>query len=122
MFCSVLRHTPCAARSARYVSAFKSGFDAGLGAVQLLFMQSDGGLAPANDFSGHKAILSGPAGAAVAAALSVCAQQGRAWVALAPAVWRITQSGITRCCYGLPAARLAWQAAHNAVQQLHRVA
>jgi 5-oxoprolinase (ATP-hydrolysing) len=46
----------------RYVSAFKAGFDSGLGAVQLLFMQSDGGLAPADDFSGHKAILSGPAG------------------------------------------------------------
>lgn len=49
--------------AARYVSAFKAGFDGGLGAVQLLFMQSDGGLAPADDFSGHKAILSGPAGA-----------------------------------------------------------
>jgi 5-oxoprolinase (ATP-hydrolysing) len=32
--------------------------------VQLLFMQSDGGLAPADAFSGHKAILSGPAGGA----------------------------------------------------------
>jgi 5-oxoprolinase (ATP-hydrolysing) len=46
----------------RYVAAFQSGFDSGLDQVQLLFMQSDGGLAPVNAFSGHKAILSGPAG------------------------------------------------------------
>jgi N-methylhydantoinase A/oxoprolinase/acetone carboxylase beta subunit len=31
--------------------------------VQVLFMQSDGGLTSVADFSGHKAILSGPAGA-----------------------------------------------------------
>jgi N-methylhydantoinase A/oxoprolinase/acetone carboxylase beta subunit len=31
--------------------------------VQVLFMQSDGGLTSVNEFSGHKAILSGPAGA-----------------------------------------------------------
>lgn len=30
--------------------------------MQLAFMQSDGGLAPADDFSGFRAILSGPAG------------------------------------------------------------
>jgi hypothetical protein len=46
----------------RYVAAFQSGFDAGLPQVQLLFMQSDGGLAPVDAFSGHKAVLSGPAG------------------------------------------------------------
>lgn len=47
----------------RYITTFQSGFDAGLGSVQLLFMQSDGGLASVGDFSGHKAVLSGPAGA-----------------------------------------------------------
>lgn len=46
----------------RYINGFKSGFDAGLDKVQVLFMQSDGGLAHIEDFSGHKAILSGPAG------------------------------------------------------------
>lgn len=49
---------------ARYVSAFTAGFDAGIGdgGVDVQFMQSDGGLAPAARFSGHLAILSGPAG------------------------------------------------------------
>ena len=47
---------------ARYITAFQGGFDKGLRNVQLSFMQSDGGLAPVDAFSGHKAILSGPAG------------------------------------------------------------
>jgi len=48
----------------RYVSMFTAGFDAGIsdGSVDVQFMQSDGGLAPAARFSGHLAILSGPAG------------------------------------------------------------
>ncbi|GFY81766.1 oxoprolinase 1 [Actinidia rufa] len=37
----------------------------GLGKLNVLFMQSDGGLAPKNRFSGHKAVLSGPAGGVV---------------------------------------------------------
>ena len=45
----------------KYLQTFRSGFDEGLGDVELAFMQSDGGLSPANAFSGHKAILSGPA-------------------------------------------------------------
>ena len=62
-FCCVLcRCCMCVSLLCRYVAAFQSGFDAGLSEVQLLFMQSDGGLAPVNAFSGHKAILSGPAG------------------------------------------------------------
>jgi hypothetical protein len=64
------------------VSAFKSGFDAGLDAVQLLFMQSDGGLAPANDFSGHKAILSGPAGAAGCRGISAHLRSRHIWGSL----------------------------------------
>ena len=47
----------------RYIHDFQSGFDEGLKKhVQLSFMQSDGGLSPVSSFSGHKAILSGPAG------------------------------------------------------------
>ncbi len=34
----------------------------GIASRQVLFMQSDGGLTDVADFSGHKAILSGPAG------------------------------------------------------------
>lgn len=45
----------------KYLQTFRSGFDEGLANVDLAFMQSDGGLSPADAFSGHKAILSGPA-------------------------------------------------------------
>lgn len=38
--------------------------------LQVLFMQSDGGLARVEQFSGHKAILSGPAGGYVGYALT----------------------------------------------------
>lgn len=48
-----------------YLSGFISRFDEGLAKVNVLFMQSDGGLAPESRFSGHKAVLSGPAGGVV---------------------------------------------------------
>lgn len=48
-----------------YLSGFISKFDEGLQQVIVLFMQSDGGLAPESRFSGHKAVLSGPAGGVV---------------------------------------------------------
>ncbi|GAB2285300.1 5-oxoprolinase [Dionaea muscipula] len=48
-----------------YLSGFISKFDEGLEKVNVLFMQSDGGLAPESRFSGHKAVLSGPAGGVV---------------------------------------------------------
>ncbi|XP_028802698.1 5-oxoprolinase [Neltuma alba] len=48
-----------------YLSGFLSKFDEGLEKLNVLFMQSDGGLAPESSFSGHKAILSGPAGGVV---------------------------------------------------------
>ncbi|KAK9288560.1 hypothetical protein L1049_017019 [Liquidambar formosana] len=48
-----------------YLSGFISRFDKSLGKVNVLFMQSDGGLAPESRFSGHKAVLSGPAGGVV---------------------------------------------------------
>ncbi|XP_057738252.1 5-oxoprolinase 1-like [Arachis stenosperma] len=48
-----------------YLSGFILKFDETHGKVNVLFMQSDGGLAPENRFSGHKAVLSGPAGGVV---------------------------------------------------------
>ncbi|KAL2343816.1 hypothetical protein Fmac_005101 [Flemingia macrophylla] len=48
-----------------YLSGFISKFDEEIGKLNVLFMQSDGGLAPESTFSGHKAILSGPAGGVV---------------------------------------------------------
>eukprot|EP00884_Botryococcus_braunii_P001197 jgi/Botrbrau1/11078/Bobra.0302s0020.1 len=54
----------------RYIRKFEEGFDEELKEVQLSFMQSDGGLSPVASFSGHKAILSGPAGGYVGYALT----------------------------------------------------
>eukprot|EP00249_Psilotum_nudum_P017421 c26315_g1_i2 orf=81-3959(+) len=48
-----------------YLQSFLSGFDEGLENVTVSFMQSDGGLTPGYRFSGHKGILSGPAGGVV---------------------------------------------------------
>lgn len=53
-----------------YLESFKKGFRDGLADTQLLFMQSDGGLAPAEDFTGSRAILSGPAGGVVGYAMT----------------------------------------------------
>ena len=53
-----------------YLESFKKGFKGGLADTQLLFMQSDGGLAPAEDFTGSRAILSGPAGGVVGYAMT----------------------------------------------------
>ncbi|HHD56170.1 MAG TPA: 5-oxoprolinase, partial [Desulfobulbaceae bacterium] len=49
----------------KYLSGFTQGFVDELAGTNLLFMQSDGGLAPADDFTGSRAILSGPAGGVV---------------------------------------------------------
>ncbi len=54
----------------RYLESFKKGFTDNLAGTQLLFMQSDGGLAPAEDFTGSRAILSGPAGGVVGYAMT----------------------------------------------------
>ncbi|PKA48549.1 5-oxoprolinase [Apostasia shenzhenica] len=48
-----------------YLSGFMSRFDGGGEKMNVLFMQSDGGLAQEKSFSGHKAVLSGPAGGVV---------------------------------------------------------
>lgn len=63
-------HTTCAAayltpKITSYLAGFTKGFDANLSKVPLQFMKSDGGLSPVNDFGGHQAILSGPAGGVV---------------------------------------------------------
>ena len=46
----------------RYLEGFASGFKDDLKGVNVLFMQSDGGLTPMDCFNGSRAILSGPAG------------------------------------------------------------
>ena len=64
-------HTACAAayltpKITEYLAGFTKGFDDGLMKnVRLDFMKSDGGLTPVNDFGGHQAVLSGPAGGVV---------------------------------------------------------
>jgi 5-oxoprolinase (ATP-hydrolysing) len=53
-----------------YLKSFRQGFSGGLDDTGLLFMQSDGGLARADDFTGSRAILSGPAGGVVGYAMT----------------------------------------------------
>jgi 5-oxoprolinase (ATP-hydrolysing) len=49
-----------------YLNSFIHGFDTNLlSQVALSFMKSDGGLTPHDNFGGHQAILSGPAGGVV---------------------------------------------------------
>ena len=54
----------------KYLTSFRQGFAGDLASTSLLFMQSDGGLARAGDFTGSRAILSGPAGGVVGYALT----------------------------------------------------
>ncbi|XP_030387324.1 5-oxoprolinase [Scaptodrosophila lebanonensis] len=54
----------------RYLASFKSGFDNQLDGVDVLFMQSDGGLTNMANFRGARAILSGPAGGVVGYAIT----------------------------------------------------
>lgn len=49
----------------RYLNSFKNGFKNQLNGVDVLFMQSDGGLTQMEHFRGARAILSGPAGGVV---------------------------------------------------------
>ncbi|MEN8200589.1 MAG: hydantoinase/oxoprolinase family protein, partial [Thermodesulfobacteriota bacterium] len=58
-----------------YLESFKKGFTDNLADTQLLFMQSDGGLAPAQDFTGSRAILSGPAGGVVGYAMTTYSRE-----------------------------------------------
>ncbi|XP_067005081.2 5-oxoprolinase isoform X2 [Anabrus simplex] len=54
----------------KYVQGFASGFKDNLKGVNVLFMQSDGGLTPMDIFNGSRAILSGPAGGVVGYAVT----------------------------------------------------
>lgn len=49
----------------RYLESFTAGFKNKLAGVDVLFMQSDGGLTNMENFRGARAILSGPAGGVV---------------------------------------------------------
>ncbi|MBN2331744.1 MAG: hydantoinase B/oxoprolinase family protein [Deltaproteobacteria bacterium] len=60
-----------------YLAGFQAGFAGRLQPRNLLFMQSDGGLTPAGDFTGSRAILSGPAGGVVGYAATTYEQQGK---------------------------------------------
>lgn len=53
-----------------YIESFKNGFDEGFEKLDISFMQSDGGLTDIKSFSGHRAILSGPAGGVVGYAMT----------------------------------------------------
>ncbi|XP_032687152.1 5-oxoprolinase isoform X2 [Odontomachus brunneus] len=53
-----------------YLKGFSSGFKDNLKGVNVLFMQSDGGLTPMHYFNGSRAILSGPAGGVVGYAIT----------------------------------------------------
>ncbi len=61
----------------RYLASFRDGFRGGLADTRLLFMQSDGGLARADGFTGSRAILSGPAGGVVGYAMTTDRDDGR---------------------------------------------
>uniref|UniRef100_A0A1A8MXN4 5-oxoprolinase, ATP-hydrolysing n=3 Tax=Nothobranchius TaxID=28779 RepID=A0A1A8MXN4_9TELE len=58
----------------QYLKGFTSGFKGGLKDVDVLFMQSDGGLTPMEQFCGSRAILSGPAGGVVGYAITSYSQ------------------------------------------------
>lgn len=53
-----------------YVKGFACGFEKDLDGINVLFMQSDGGLTPMNNFNGSRAVLSGPAGGVVGYAVT----------------------------------------------------
>ncbi|XP_057214169.1 5-oxoprolinase isoform X1 [Triplophysa rosa] len=53
-----------------YLAEFTTGFRGGLKGVDVLFMQSDGGLTPMEQFCGSRAVLSGPAGGVVGYAVT----------------------------------------------------
>jgi hypothetical protein len=70
-------HTACAAayltpKITTYLGSFRQGFDEGLKNVMLTFMKSDGGLTPVDNFGGHQAILSGPAGGVIVSKSVIC--------------------------------------------------
>ncbi|XP_056155592.1 5-oxoprolinase isoform X2 [Lampris incognitus] len=59
----------------QYLKGFTAGFKGGLKDVDVLFMQSDGGLTPMEQFCGSRAVLSGPAGGVVGYAITSYSQK-----------------------------------------------
>ncbi|XP_017878802.1 5-oxoprolinase isoform X2 [Ceratina calcarata] len=59
----------------QYLQGFVSGFKDNLKGVNVLFMQSDGGLTAMNSFTGSRAILSGPAGGVVGYAMTTYSKE-----------------------------------------------
>jgi len=68
-----------------YLDSFRGGFAAALRGVDVSFMQSDGGLTPAEGFCGFKAVLSGPAGGVVGYSRTAYGRDDGAASASAPA-------------------------------------
>lgn len=66
--------TPCIKR---YLASFSSGFKDNLNGVHVMFMRSDGGLTPMENFIGSQAIVSGPAGGVVGFAATGYEQCGK---------------------------------------------
>ncbi len=60
-----------------YIHNFRAGFKDRLAGTRLLFMQSDGGLVPADRFKGGNAILSGPAGGVVGYAMTTVSRDAQ---------------------------------------------
>ncbi|CAL1596837.1 unnamed protein product [Knipowitschia caucasica] len=58
----------------QYLKGFTAGFKDALKSVDVLFMQSDGGLTPMGQFCGSRAVLSGPAGGVVGYAITSYSQ------------------------------------------------
>uniref|UniRef100_A0A8C8S128 5-oxoprolinase, ATP-hydrolysing n=1 Tax=Pelusios castaneus TaxID=367368 RepID=A0A8C8S128_9SAUR len=66
--------TPCIHR---YLDSFRASFTQQLQDIPVLFMRSDGGLTPMGQFSGSRAILSGPAGGVVGYAITTYSPEDR---------------------------------------------
>ncbi len=72
-----------------YLKSFRSGFKDNLSGCNLQFMRSDGGLTAAENFSGSRAILSGPAGGVVGYAKTALLDAAAAAAAAGAASGRI---------------------------------
>jgi 5-oxoprolinase (ATP-hydrolysing) len=60
-----------------YLHGFQAGFSGPFSKNNLLFMQSDGGLSPADQFRGCNSILSGPAGGVVGYAMTAFSKKSK---------------------------------------------
>ncbi|KTF85847.1 hypothetical protein cypCar_00013456 [Cyprinus carpio] len=78
-----------------YLTEFSEGFKGGLKDVDVLFMQSDGGLTPMEQFCGSRAVLSGPAGGVVGYAVTCTSTDVSRYAGQYEHVFEATISGIT---------------------------